>query len=117
MKGYCSDMTRTVVLGKADEKMKHVYNTVLEAQLAAIDAAKEGCSLKGLDTIARDIIYGADYEGCFGHGLGHGKPDRFSFARAGVVAVSVRVGDQWFPLWNLGIHHCGTPWPGIWSIS
>ncbi len=72
VKGYCSDMTRTVVLGKADAKMKHVYNTVLEAQLAAIDAAKEGCSLKGLDTIARDIIYGAGYEGCFGHGLGHG---------------------------------------------
>lgn len=72
VKGYCSDMTRTVVLGRADDKMKHLYQTVLEAQTAAIDAAAEGCSLKGLDTVARDLINKAGYEGCFGHGLGHG---------------------------------------------
>ena len=70
--GYCSDMTRTVVIGKADADMKKVYNTVLEAQLAAITAVKEGVTGAQLDKIARDIIHGAGYEGCFGHGLGHG---------------------------------------------
>ena len=70
--GYHSDMTRTVVIGKADEKMKHLYNTVLDAQLAALDAIKEGESCFGIDKIARDIIYGRGYEGAFGHALGHG---------------------------------------------
>ena len=70
--GYCSDMTRTVVLGKADEDMKRLYNTVLTAQKAALDAAAEGVGCKQLDTVARDIIHGAGYEGRFGHSLGHG---------------------------------------------
>ena len=70
--GYCSDMTRTVVLGKADDEMKRLYNTVLTAQKAALDAAAEGVGCKALDKIARDIIHGAGYEGCFGHSLGHG---------------------------------------------
>lgn len=71
-KGYCSDMTRTVVIGKADEEMKRLYNTVLRAQLAGVENAKAGMSCRGLDKIARDIINEAGYEGCFGHGLGHG---------------------------------------------
>ena len=70
--GYCSDMTRTVAIGKADADMKKVYDTVLKAQLAAIEAVREGLTGAELDRIARDIIYGAGYEGCFGHGLGHG---------------------------------------------
>lgn len=72
VKGYCSDMTRTVVIGKADNDMIKLYNTVLKAQLAALDAIREGADQRGIDTIARDIIYGAGYEGRFGHGLGHG---------------------------------------------
>jgi Xaa-Pro aminopeptidase len=71
-KGYCSDMTRTVVIGKADADMKKVYDTVLQAQLAAISSVREGLTGEELDRVARDIIYGAGYEGCFGHGLGHG---------------------------------------------
>ncbi len=70
--GYCSDMTRTVVIGLADAEIKRVYNTVLHAQASALAAASEGASLQGLDKIARDIIDGAGYEGCFGHSLGHG---------------------------------------------
>ncbi len=71
--GYCSDMTRTVVIGKADAEMKKLYNTVLAAQRAALDAAAEGASCRGLDKIARDIIDGNDcYQGAFGHSLGHG---------------------------------------------
>ena len=69
--GYCSDMTRTIVVGKATEKQKEVYNTVLKAQAAAIDFLKAGYKGKEVDKVARDIIYGAGYEGCFGHGLGH----------------------------------------------
>lgn len=70
--GYCSDMTRTVVIGKADDEMKKIYDTVLKAQLAAIAAAHEGMDCAELDAVARDIINGAGYEGCFGHSLGHG---------------------------------------------
>ncbi|NLJ96142.1 MAG: aminopeptidase P family protein [Clostridiales bacterium] len=70
-KGYCSDMTRTIVVGKANDKQKEIYNIVLEAQLAALDAIKPGLKGKEIDKVARDIIYKAGYEGCFGHGLGH----------------------------------------------
>ena len=72
VKGYHSDMTRTIVIGKADEEMKKLYNTVLSAQLAAIDAITEGAKNADMDKIARDIIDNAGYKGCFGHGLGHG---------------------------------------------
>lgn len=70
--GYCSDMTRTVVLGKADAEMKKLYNTVLEAQTAALAFLKEGVACRDADTVARDIINKAGYEGRFGHSLGHG---------------------------------------------
>ncbi len=70
--GYCSDMTRTVVIGRADDEMKRLYNTVLTAQRAALEFLSEGVSCRQVDKIARDIINGAGYEGCFGHSLGHG---------------------------------------------
>ncbi len=69
--GYCSDMTRTIVIGKASQKQREVYDTVLKAQLAALDFIKAGVKGKEVDQVARDIIYKAGYEGCFGHGLGH----------------------------------------------
>ena len=72
LKGYCSDMTRTVVIGKADSEMKRLYNTVLTAQTSALDALCEGLPCSDADRIARDIINSAGYEGCFGHSLGHG---------------------------------------------
>lgn len=70
--GYCSDMTRTVVLGRADADIKKVYNTVLLAQTVALEAAAEGVSCYELDAAARNVIHGAGYQGCFGHSLGHG---------------------------------------------
>lgn len=70
-KGYCSDMTRTVVLGKASERQKEIYQTVLSAQLAALAAVKAGVTGKSVDKVARDIITEAGFGGCFGHGLGH----------------------------------------------
>ncbi len=69
--GYCSDMTRTVAVGEVSERQKLVYNTVLKAHLAAMAAAKAGITGRELDAVARDIIYSAGFEGCFGHGLGH----------------------------------------------
>ncbi len=72
-KGYHSDMTRTYCIGKATKEMKKVYNTVLHAQSQAINAIMTGeRNCKKVDEIARDIIYKSGYEGCFGHGLGHG---------------------------------------------
>ena len=71
--GYCSDMTRTVAIGKADDEMKELYATVLRAQTAGLEAAGEGASCRELDTIARNIIdANPKYRGCFGHSLGHG---------------------------------------------
>lgn len=69
--GYCSDMTRTIVIGKASDKQKEIYHTVLEAQMAALEIIRAGLKGKEVDKAARDIIYKAGYEGCFGHGLGH----------------------------------------------
>ena len=70
--GYRSDMTRTVAVKHVSDKQKEVYNTVLSAQYAALDAIKPGVKCLEIDKISRDLIYGAGYEGCFGHGLGHG---------------------------------------------
>lgn len=69
--GYCSDMTRTVVMGKASEKQKEIYDTVLKAQLAALDAVRAGVTGKSVDAVARNIIAEAGYGEYFGHGLGH----------------------------------------------
>lgn len=69
--GYRSDMTRTVAVGKVTEEQREIYNTVLKAQTEAIKAVKAGKCCKDVDKVARDIIYNAGYEGCFGHGLGH----------------------------------------------
>ena len=70
--GYCSDMTRTVVLGRADAEIKKLYGTVLAAQRAALELAAEGVSCREMDRVARDLINNAGYEGRFGHSLGHG---------------------------------------------
>lgn len=69
--GYCSDMTRTVAVGEVGEEQHRIYDIVLEAHLTSMAAAKAGVYGDDLDKIARDIIYKAGYEGCFGHSLGH----------------------------------------------
>ncbi len=70
-KGYCSDMTRTVVIGKADSKQKEIYDIVLKAQTTAIASLKNGMACSQVDKIARDIITDAGYGENFGHSLGH----------------------------------------------
>lgn len=69
--GYVSDMTRTVAVGHATDEMKKVYNTVLEAQLAGIAAAKAGVPGCEIDGAARKVITDAGYGEYFGHGFGH----------------------------------------------
>ena len=70
--GYCSDMTRTVVIGQADSEMKKLYNTVLKAQLATLDFIKAGCDAGEVDKVARDIIdSNPEFKNAFGHSLGH----------------------------------------------
>lgn len=69
--GYCSDMTRTVVLGKASEQQKEIYQLVLAAQLAALDVIKAGMTGAQVDAAARDLITQAGHGAHFGHGLGH----------------------------------------------
>ncbi len=70
--GYCSDMTRTVVMGKASDKVKMVYGIVLEAQERAIAGIRPGAACREIDKIARDHIEAEGYGENFGHGLGHG---------------------------------------------
>jgi Xaa-Pro aminopeptidase len=70
-KGYCSDMTRTVVMGKASDKQKEIYQIVLEAQQAGLEAIREGVTGGFVDKAARDVIAGAGYGEYFGHSLGH----------------------------------------------
>ncbi|RKD34579.1 M24 family metallopeptidase [Thermohalobacter berrensis] len=71
-KGYCSDMTRTFVMGKASEKQKEIYEIVLKAQQEALKSIKPGLTGLEIDKIARDIITNNGYGERFGHGLGHG---------------------------------------------
>lgn len=69
---YCSDLTRTVLIGEPTPRHKQIYDLVLEGQLAAIDALKPGANGKDVDQLVRDIF---DREGMaqyFGHSLGHG---------------------------------------------
>ena len=70
--GYVSDMTRTVAVGDPGEEARAVYDLVLEAQEAALEAARAGMPADELDAVARDIIEQAGHEEHFGHGLGHG---------------------------------------------
>lgn len=70
--GYLSDMTRTIVIGKADEDIKKLYNTVLTAQVKALEFLRAGVDAGEADKVARDIIDSyPEFKGTFGHSLGH----------------------------------------------
>ena len=70
--GYCSDLTRTIVLGEPDETFRRVYNTVLCAQESAEEKIRPGMTGQEADALARDVISEAGYGDKFGHSLGHG---------------------------------------------
>lgn len=69
---YCSDITRTVVVGKPSDRHLEIYNIVLEAQLHALENIKPGMTGMEADALARDVITRYGYGDNFGHSTGHG---------------------------------------------
>jgi Xaa-Pro aminopeptidase len=70
--GYCSDITRTVVAGRADERQRAIYTLVAEAQVRARTGVRAGMSGREADALARDVIAARGFGDAFGHSLGHG---------------------------------------------
>jgi len=70
--GYCSDMTRTVHLGRATIAERDAYEAVLEAQMAAIAAVKPGIQCGEVDEAARSVLRRANLADFFTHSTGHG---------------------------------------------
>ena len=70
--GYMSDYTRTLSTGDLSGEMQEAYAVVLAAQQAGLDAIRAGVTGIDADAAARAVIDGSDFNGTFGHGLGHG---------------------------------------------
>jgi Xaa-Pro aminopeptidase len=70
--GYCSDMTRTVFIGKAGRRARQIYEVVLDAQLRALGSIRAGAIAAEVDAQARNYITEKGFGKEFGHGLGHG---------------------------------------------
>ena len=70
--GYCSDLTRTVVVGEVSDRHREVYEAVLEAQLGALEAIKPGEVAGDVDRLSRRLLSNHQLDQYFGHGLGHG---------------------------------------------
>ena len=70
--GYCSDLTRTIVLGHEDGNFRRIFDIVLAAQETAIATVEAQMTGKEADSLARQVIHQAGYSKNFGHGLGHG---------------------------------------------
>jgi len=70
--GYHSDMTRTYILGKPSSQQKEIFDLVLQAQLAAIDAIEEGVTAEYLNQQSADILKASRFAEYMGNGLGHG---------------------------------------------
>ena len=71
-KGYLSDMTRTIIVGKADDEQKRIYNIVKEAQQTALNMIKAGINGRERDESVRKVFRKEGLEDKFPHGLGHG---------------------------------------------
>ncbi|MDA3935750.1 MAG: aminopeptidase P family protein [Actinomycetota bacterium] len=70
--GYCSDMTRTLVVGTASDHQREIHSAVLRANLAGIDACRAGRSGADIHAAAKAVLDKAGFGDRFGHGLGHG---------------------------------------------
>jgi Xaa-Pro aminopeptidase len=70
--GYCSDMTRTVVVGRASAEQREIYDIVRAANEHAIAGVHAGLTGQQADALARDLITSHGYGELFGHSLGHG---------------------------------------------
>lgn len=72
LKGYCSDMTRTVHLGPAQREERVAYEAVLEAQQAAVNIVRPGVTCGAVDEAARSVLRKAGLGKYFSHSTGHG---------------------------------------------
>jgi Xaa-Pro aminopeptidase len=72
LRGYCSDMTRTVYVGNAGREERKWYEAVLEAQLAGIAAVKPGKTAGEVDKVARQVLRRSQLDRFFTHSTGHG---------------------------------------------
>jgi len=101
--GYVSDMTRTVVVGKATARQKKIYSIVLKSQKAGIAKIKAGVTGKAVDDACRKFITKAGYGKNFGHGTGHG------------IGFFIHVGPRLSPLSEdkLKVNNVITVEPGI----
>jgi Xaa-Pro aminopeptidase len=70
--GYCSDCTRTFAVGEVSDLLRELYDVVLRAQQAGVEAVRPGAGGREVDAAARAVIAEAGYGESFGHGLGHG---------------------------------------------
>jgi len=70
--GYCADLTRTVVMGKADERQRMIHELVRTAQGRALEHLRAGMTGREGDALARDVIVARGFGEAFGHSLGHG---------------------------------------------
>ncbi|MBD8026094.1 aminopeptidase P family protein [Ureibacillus sp. Re31] len=70
--GYVSDITRTISVGQPSEKLKEMYQTVLESQLLALEKVGPGMTGIQADAVARDYLTSKGYGEAFGHSTGHG---------------------------------------------
>lgn len=98
--GYCADITRTVAVGGLDDAQRRIYDTVLTAQLMALDAIRPGAKCREVDAVARDYIDQAGYQGRFGHGLGHAlgldihESPRFNSVSEAVLVEGIVITDE-----------------------
>lgn len=72
LNGYCSDMTRTIVIGEVDDHYRSIHQLVRRAQLSAINLIRPGATMRDIDRAARSVITNGGYGKNFGHALGHG---------------------------------------------
>lgn len=70
--GYCSDLTRTLIVGRGSPKIRKIYEVVLEAHAAAVNVLRPGVTTRQADRVARNVIELAGYGQYFTHSLGHG---------------------------------------------
>ncbi len=108
-KGYCSDLSRTVFLGRPTDRFKEVYSLVRQAQLEAEKGLKAGLTTIAADALARSVIEKGGYGKYFKHSLGHGvglathelpslSPARSDLLKSGMV-VTVEPG-IYLPGWG-----------------
>lgn len=72
LNGYCSDTTRTLIMGQPDDMFKKIHEILFNAQKLAVDKIKPGVMAREIDKTARDYIDSTEFAGKFGHALGHG---------------------------------------------